>query len=255
MFNNQSIIEIRHLSKSYKSKEGKIEALQELTLQINQGEIIGLLGQNGAGKTTAVKLVMGFLSPTEGDIFFQGKKLNVAAPRKKIGYLPESFQPNPNLTVYEYIQFLSALSGSENAHCAKDDIMDILKQVGMNTVPNRMISDLSKGMIQRVGLAQAFAGDPDLLILDEPTSGLDPIGKTDIIDFLLAMKQQGKTIFFCSHILSEVERLCDRIGILAEGRLRFLGSVKEFLGKWGAKNLEDGFKLEVQCATSSPSVK
>ena len=200
MFNNQSIIEIKHLSKFYKSKEGKIEALQELTLQINQGEIIGLLGQNGAGKTTALKLVMGFLSPTEGDIFFQGKKLNVAAPRKKIGYLPESFQPNPNLTVYEYIQFLSALSGSKNAHCAKDDVMDILKRVGMNTVPNRRISDLSKGMIQRVGLAQAFAGDPDLLILDEPTSGLDPIGKTDIIDFLLAMKQQGKTIFFCSHI-------------------------------------------------------
>jgi ABC-2 type transport system ATP-binding protein len=105
-------------------------------------------------------------------------------------------------------------------------------------------------MGQRVGLAQAFAGDPNFLILDEPTSGLDPIGKSEIIQFLLEMKKKGKTIFFCSHILSEVERLCDRIGILVEGQLKFLGSVEEFLNKWQVKDLEEGFKLEAQCKTS-----
>ena len=103
-------------------------------------------------------------------------------------------------------------------------------------------------MGQRVGLAQAFANDPDFLILDEPTSGLDPIGKSEVIEFLLGMKRQGKTIFFCSHILAEVERLCDRIGILVEGQLRFLGSVGAFLEKWDVENLEDGFKLEAQNA-------
>ncbi|MBN2468695.1 MAG: ABC transporter ATP-binding protein [Deltaproteobacteria bacterium] len=250
MHRDEASIEVSRLSKFYTGREGRIQALKELTLTIKRGEIIGLLGQNGAGKTTAVKLIMGFLSPTGGDIFFQGKRLNAADPRRKIGYLPESFRANPNLTVYEYLRYLATLAGAPDHHASHEAIMDLLHQVGMHTVPNRRISDLSKGMGQRVGLAQAFAGDPDLLILDEPTSGLDPIGKGDIIEFLLSMKQQGKTIFFCSHILSEVERLCDRIGILVEGRLKFLGPVDDFLRKWDVATLDDGFKREVRCATS-----
>jgi ABC-2 type transport system ATP-binding protein len=246
MNRQENIIEVNDLSKAYKSKEGAIEALKALTLQIRRGEILGLLGPNGAGKTTAVKLIMGFLSPTRGEVFFEGRRLKVAAPRPMIGYLPESFQPNPNLTVYEYIKFQWELAKETKESISQAGIMELLKLVGMDTFYRRRISSLSKGMGQRVGLAQAFASDPDFLILDEPTSGLDPIGKSEVIEFLLAMKRQGKTIFFCSHILSEVERLCDRIGILVEGQLRFLGPVAAFLKKWEVENLEDGFKLEAQ---------
>jgi len=248
MKSHETIIAVNNLSKAYKSKEGKIEALNALTLEIKRGEILGLLGPNGAGKTTAVKLIMGFLSPTSGEILFEGRKLRVADPRRMIGYLPESFHPNPNLTVYEYIAFQWELAKAKNEHISPERIMELLKLVGMHPFYRRRISNLSKGMGQRVGLAQAFANDPDFLILDEPTSGLDPIGKSEVIAFLLEMKRQGKTIFFCSHILSEVERLCDRIGILVEGRLRFIGTVAAFLEKWQVEHLEDGFKLEAQHA-------
>lgn len=245
------IIEADQIGKSYKRKEGRIDALVDLSLQVKRGEILGILGPNGAGKTTAVKLIMGFLHPTSGDIFFLGKKLKVAEPRTQIGYLPESFQPNSNLTVFEYIKFQCELAAGSGKEQIQDDaIEELLGMVSMDRFMGRRISDLSKGMGQRVGLAQAFANDPDFLILDEPTSGLDPIGRSEIIAFLLKMKKRGKTILFCSHILSEVERICDRIGILVEGRLKFLGPVQEFLEKWDVVDIEEGFKLEVQCETS-----
>lgn len=248
MTNDTTLIEVKQLSKVYKAREGNVEALKGLDLQVRRGEILGLLGPNGAGKTTAVKLIMGFLAPSAGEVFFQGQKLNVADPRRMIGYLPESFQPNPNLTVYEYLQFQCALGGDRKRSASREEIMHLLQLVGMDKVHGRRVSDLSKGMGQRVGLAQAFAHDPDFLILDEPTSGLDPIGKSEVIESLMDMKKRGKTIFFCSHILSEVERLCDRIGILVEGRLKFLGAVEEFLKKWTVENLEEGFKREVRGA-------
>ncbi|CAN2043866.1 ABC-2 type transport system ATP-binding protein [Candidatus Magnetomoraceae bacterium gMMP-1] len=247
--NEQYIIEVRELGKTYKIKEGRVDALKNLNLKLKKGEILGILGPNGAGKTTAVKMIMGFLRPDKGEIFFKGKKLNAADPRTKIGYLPESFHPNPNLNVYEYIKFQCNLS-SAGKKISNHEIKSLLGQVGMEKFLKRRISDLSKGMSQRVGLAQAFAGNPDFLILDEPSSGLDPIGRSEIIEFLLDMKKRGKTIFFCSHILSEVERLCDRIGILVEGSLRFSGKVQEFLEKWNVNNLEHGFKLEAECKTS-----
>jgi len=245
----EHIIEIQGLSKAYKSREGRIEALKDLNLEVQSGEILGLLGPNGAGKTTAVKLIMGFLSPTRGRILFQGKPLRVGDPRRRIGYLPESFRPNPNLTVSEYVRFQCALAGDDGAQ-RRERTMELLSFVGMDRFPKRKISDLSKGMGQRVGLAQAFAGDPDLLILDEPTSGLDPIGKGEIISSLLGMKEKGKTIFFCSHILSEVERLCDRIGILVNGGLRFIGATADFKTRWETQDLEEAFKREVLCEAS-----
>jgi len=244
------IIETKRLSKTYKSKEGRIEALKNLDLRVKTGEILGLLGPNGAGKTTGVKLIMGFMSPTEGEVIFQGRKLLVGQPRRGIGYLPESFRPNPNLTVFEYVKFQCDLAGDGHKKVKREEVEELLGLVGMSRFPRRKISDLSKGMGQRVGLAQAFAGDPELLILDEPTSGLDPIGKSEVIEVLLEMKNRGKTIFFCSHILSEVERLCDRIGILVEGQLRFLGTSQEFKEKWKAADLDEGFKLEAQCVSS-----
>lgn len=245
------IIEAEQIGKSYKRKEGRIDALVDLSLQVKRGEILGILGPNGAGKTTAVKLIMGFLHPTGGEISFLGKRLKVAEPRPQIGYLPESFQPNSNLNVFEYIKFQCELAAGGGKERIQDGaIEELLGMVGMDRFMGRRISDLSKGMGQRVGLAQAFANDPDFLILDEPTSGLDPIGRSEIIAFLLEMKKRGKTILFCSHILSEVERICDRIGILVEGHLKFLGTVTEFLEKWDVVDIEEGFKLEAQCETS-----
>jgi len=126
----------------------------------------------------------------------------------------------------------------------------LLDKVGMKPFADRRIAKLSKGMGQRVGIAQAIAGNPELLILDEPTSGLDPIGKSEVIDLLLALKAEGKTILFCSHILAEVERLCSRIGIIVDGNLRFLGKVDDFLTRHQASDLDQGFKKEVKCATS-----
>jgi ABC-2 type transport system ATP-binding protein len=244
------MLKAQSLTKTYKTREGDIQALSGLDLQIETGEIFGLLGPNGAGKTTAVKMIMGFMAPTAGEIVYEGNVLKMAEPRPQFGYLPESFKPNPNLTVGEYIKFHNDLAAAGGAAIRDEDIKEQLRLVGMDRFKERRISDLSKGMGQRVGLAQAFAGDPDFLILDEPTSGLDPIGRSEVIDLLLSINQQGKTIFFCSHILSEVERLCNRIGILVEGRLQFVGQVNDFLEKWQVDNLDDGFRQEVKCAIS-----
>jgi ABC-2 type transport system ATP-binding protein len=241
------ILSTNNLSKTYRSREGKVDALTEFDLSIQAGEIFGLLGPNGAGKTTAVKTIMGFLHPTSGSIEFKGTTMTTTQPRVGIGYLPESFRPNPNVSVGEYIGLQCRLAGMAQPDIGPE-VSRLLSLVGMDKVPGRKISNLSKGMGQRVGLAQAFAGSPAMLILDEPTSGLDPLGRREVIDLLLAMKDQGKTIFFCSHILSEVERLCDRIGILVGGELRFVGTANEFLDKWQAPDLEEAFIQEARCA-------
>ncbi|MBN2809085.1 MAG: ABC transporter ATP-binding protein [Deltaproteobacteria bacterium] len=250
----ETILWLRNLSKTYRSREGEVEALSNLCLKIAQGEIIGILGPNGAGKTTAVKLIMGFIKASRGEIFFKEKELQPAQARPLFGYLPESFRPNPNLSVGEYIRMQNNLAGPATTGTRRVEsatqITTLLHQVGMAPFAGRRISRLSKGMGQRVGLAQALAGSPELMILDEPTSGLDPIGKSEVIDLLLTLKKEGKTILFCSHILAEVERLCDRIGIIVGGRLRFLGKVDDFLALHQAHDLDQAFKKEVKCAIS-----
>lgn len=255
IINNQNtILSIKGLSKTYRSREGDVEALTKLSLDIARGEIIGILGPNGAGKTTAVKIIMGFIKATEGRIIFKERELRAAEPRPFFGYLPESFRPNPNLTVGEYIQMQYNLARESKSRPSKTEITAnisaLLSQVGMEAFARRRISRLSKGMGQRVGIAQAIAGNPELMILDEPTSGLDPLGKSEVIDLLLKLKKEGKTILFCSHILAEVERLCDRIGIIVGGNLRFLGKVETFLNLHQARDLDEGFKKEVKCAIS-----
>ncbi|MBW2369619.1 MAG: ABC transporter ATP-binding protein [Deltaproteobacteria bacterium] len=245
-------LEVQSLSKRYPGKDGAVNALKNLDLQVRPGEIFGLLGPNGAGKTTAVKLIMGFLQPSDGEIRLGGKPLKPSEPRDQIGYLPESFRPNPNLSVTEYLRFQCRLAHRNSAPKEKT-VDELLEMVEMKRFAKRRISSLSKGMGQRLGLAQAFAGDPTVLILDEPTSGLDPLGKGDVIQLLLDMKAAGKTIFFCSHILSEVERLCDRIGILNNGELKFMGTVEAFYAKWNVNDLELAFRQEVLCGQSSPS--
>ncbi len=244
------VVELKHLSKTYKGKKrNRVTALKDLSFIVKAGEIVGLLGPNGAGKTTAVKIIMGFATPDRGEVLFHGKIQKSAEPRPDTGYLPESFKPNPHLTVKEYILFHCGLSGLTRSH-AKEQTEILLGHVGMDIYADRKISDLSKGMGQRVGLAQAFVGDPDLLILDEPTSGLDPVGRSEVIDFLISQKQAGKTIFFCSHILSEVERVCDRIGILVKGELKILDTRDALLETTNSKDLDEAFKKEVLCARS-----
>ncbi len=238
-----------NISKTYPSGSGKVHALNPIDLDIQSGEIFGLLGPNGAGKTTAVKILMGFLHPSSGSITFRNTIMTTTQPRIGIGYLPESFRPNPHLSVSEYVGLQCRLAGMAPADIPAE-VTHLLKLTGMSEVPDRRISDLSKGMGQRVGLAQAFAASPSLLILDEPTSGLDPLGRREVIDLLLEMKNQGKTIFFSSHILSEVERLCDRIGILVDGDLRFIGTAAAFLKKRQASDLEQAFVQEAQCRQS-----
>lgn len=243
------MIEVNELSKYYNSTKEKIKALDSISFHVQKGKIFGLLGPNGAGKTTAVKLMMGFMHPSGGEIKYKGKALKASEPRKHFGYLPEQFQPNPNLTVSEYLGFQSCLAGIKRENLSHE-VDTLLSLVDMSRYSTRRISRLSKGMGQRLGLAQAFANNPEVLILDEPTSGLDPLGKGDVINLLLELKRSGKTIFFCSHILSEVERLCTHIGILSEGKIRFLGSMDSFLDKWENKDMETAFRQEVQCEVS-----
>ena len=248
------ILSIKDLSKTYRSREGAVEALTKLSLDLERGEIIGILGPNGAGKTTAVKLIMGFIKASQGRVIFNNEELKAAEPRPGFGYLPENFRPNPNLTVGEYIKMQYNLAQPQAIRAKRSEtaemVSTLLNKVGMAPFAKRRIAKLSKGMGQRVGIAQAIAGNPELMILDEPTSGLDPIGKSEVIDLLLTLKNEGKTILFCSHILAEVERLCNRIGIIVDGNLRFLGKVDDFLAQHQAKDLDEGFKKEVKCTTS-----
>ncbi len=243
------ILTVKNISKKYQTRTEEVQALKPLDLGIERGEIFGLLGPNGAGKTTAVKIIMGFLHPSSGSITFDDKLMPTTKPRTGIGYLPESFRPNPHLSVSDYVGLQCRLAGMAHADIPAE-ITRLLQLTGMNEASDRRISDLSKGMGQRVGLAQAFAASPCLLILDEPTSGLDPLGRREVIDLLLEIKAQGKTIFFSSHILSEVERLCDRIGILVDGSMRFVGTTEAFLEKRQASNLEQAFIQEAQCRQS-----
>ncbi len=243
------VLEVIGVGKTYPGPEGPVAALRDFSLTLESGEIVGLLGPNGAGKTTAVKIIMGFIRADGGRVLCRGRELAAAEPRPGFGYLPENFRPNPNLTVAEYVgmQLSLAVGGRRPG---REEVGELLAMTGMAAFGRRRICQLSKGMGQRVGLAQAFAGDPGLLLLDEPTSGLDPLGKARVIELLLAQKAAGRTIFFCSHILSEVEGLCDRIGVLVGGRLRFVGPVGDFCARHRAAGLEEAFKLEMRCALS-----
>ncbi len=246
-------VKIESLNKTYTSAKKEMTALTNFSCEITRGEIVGLLGPNGAGKTTLVKILMGFTAPDSGQIYFNGeiKKFGEARFKKRdkasnknilnTGYLPESFRPNPYITVKEYILYLFGLANISSKH-ATAKATDLLEKTGMEKYSDRRISDLSKGMGQRLGLAQAFVGDPDILILDEPTSGLDPVGRSEVIEFLLDQKKNNKTIFFCSHILSEVEQVCDKIGIIVQGRLKIFGQIESLLSETKSNNLEDVFK-------------
>ena len=227
-----SVLQIRGLSKTYKTgfwfRPKKTQALKNLSLDVQEGEAFGLLGLNGAGKTTAIKLILGLLKPTAGTVSVFGGSMADRAVRRQAGYLPELPYFSKQLTGRELLKYFGSLHGlSGKALDAR--VGEILELVRMVPAAADRVSGYSKGMLQRIGIGQALIGKPKLLICDEPMSGLDPVGYKEIRDIFLDLKSQGTTLFLNTHILSEVERVCDRIGILHEGELKETAPVSEIL--------------------------
>lgn len=202
----------------WKPFQKKCTALHGLTLEVPRGSAFGLLGPNGAGKTTAVKIALGFIRPTAGVVRVLGGDIRSVSVRRKIGYLPELPLFPKTLTGKEILDFYAAIFEiPPKERCKRID--EALFRVKLSAAGNRRVGEYSKGMQQRLGIAQALLGDPQLLILDEPMSGLDPVGAKEMRDVLVELKQAGTTLFLNTHILSEVEKICDRVGVLWQGRL------------------------------------
>jgi len=215
---------------------GSVQAVDTLSLTIRQGEILGFLGTNGAGKTTTIKMLLGFFRPDAGRVTVLGGNPCDAATRRKIGFMPETAYYYPYLNVRELLAFYGGLCGMPKGEIrARSETL--IARVGLADAGNRLLRTYSKGMLQRAGIAQALLHDPDLLILDEPLTGLDPLARIHFRDLILELRQQGKTVFFSSHELSEAELICDRVAILKQGRLVLCGSVKDVVGN-GQQNLE-----------------
>jgi ABC-2 type transport system ATP-binding protein len=224
------IVETRKLTKVYRDFWGrrKKTALQALNLQIYRGEIFGLLGPNGSGKTTTIKLLLGLLFPTEGDALVFGEPATAVAKNEKIGYLPEESYLYRFLNAEETLDFYGRLFNIAPA-VRQQKAQDLIEMVGLRADRKRILKEYSKGMRQRIGLAQALINDPQLVILDEPTSGLDPLGTRWMKDLIIDLRRQGKTVLMCSHRLDDVQDVCDRIAILYEGELQELGEVNRLL--------------------------
>ena len=196
----------------------KKEALKSVTFKVQRNEVFGVIGLNGAGKSSLLKVLMGFVRPDSGSVQVAGSPAGSAANRRLIGYLPEHPSLYPNLSVTEHLQFAARVGGLSNQQTT-ERIRTVLDQVGLSEVAKTPIKRFSKGMTQRAALAYAILLEPEILILDEPMSGLDPLGRQLVIDLIRACKTKGTTILFCSHILTDVERICDRIGIMHRGQL------------------------------------
>ncbi len=224
-----SVLRIQNLSKDYQVGWGKtLRALNDLSLEVEEGEIFGFLGPNGAGKTTTIKILLSIIYPTTGKAWLLDKEIGDALLLHKIGYMPENPYFYRFLTGEEFLLFYAQLSGMPRED-AKKKAERLLEIVNLKHAAKVRISQYSKGMVTRVGLAQALITDPALLLLDEPMSGLDPIGRKEIRNLIYQLKEEKKTIFFCSHILADIEMLCNRIAILNKGDLVKLGTVSEIL--------------------------
>jgi ABC-2 type transport system ATP-binding protein len=225
-----TVVETRKLTKVYRDFWGrrKKTALQALNLQIHRGEIFGLLGPNGSGKTTTIKLLLGLLFPTEGDALVFDESATAVAKNEKIGYLPEESYLYRFLNAEETLDFYGRLFNIAPAVRQKK-AQELIEMVGLRVDRKRILKEYSKGMRQRIGLAQALINDPQLVILDEPTSGLDPLGVRWMKDLIHDLGRQGKTVLMCSHRLDDVQDVCDRIAILYEGELQELGEVSRLL--------------------------
>lgn len=234
-------VQIDHLSKMYRGKHGvSVHALNDLSLSLTQGEVFGFLGPNGAGKSTTIKLLMGLIRPTNGVATIFGTPVSDASARLRVGFLPENPSFPDNLTGREYMCFVGKMFGMSES-LLKSETDQLLEQLQLMDSADRPIRSYSKGMVQRLGLAQAILHNPDLYILDEPMSGLDPIGRAMVKDIIKSLKHRGKTVFFSTHITSDVEVVCDRVGVIAGGRLLALEHVQNIM-----LNGIEGFHIQLR---------
>jgi ABC-2 type transport system ATP-binding protein len=222
-------IEITGLCKQFTGKRmTKVDALKGFDLSIAAGEVFGFLGPNGAGKSTTIKLVMGLLRATSGTVQIMGMDAGRAESRRRVGYLPENPAFYDYLSAEEYIDFVGSQFRMETALLARRS-EEVLRRLDLWEARKRPMRGYSKGMVQRVGLAQALVHDPDVYILDEPMSGLDPIGRALVKDIIIDLKKRGKCVFFSTHITDDVEKVCDRVGVINKGELLVVDSVETIL--------------------------
>ena len=225
-------IEVRDLRKTYRTpfRRKKVEALRGVTFEVERGHIFGFVGPNGAGKTTTIRTLMGLIKPSGGSAKLLGQAIPSRAARAKIGFLPESPYFYDYLSVGELLDLAGRLFGVP-AELRKKRADQLIERVGLGRARNQSLKKFSKGMLQRAGLAQALMNDPELVVLDEPMSGLDPIGRKEVRDLILELREQGKTVFFSTHILSDVEAITDRVAIVARGALQAHGTPAELVQK------------------------
>lgn len=223
-------IETFNLTKIYLSlfRRRRLVAVDALNLKVPVGCVFGFLGPNGAGKTTTIMMLLGCVYPTSGDFRIFGRSIWDMGVRRRIGFLPEKFQFHDLLTAEELLWFHGRLAGMDR-HTLVRRVPEVLEQVGLSARARSRVREFSKGMQQRLGIAQAILHDPDLIILDEPTSALDPLGRRDVRDLILHLKSRGKTVFLNSHLLSEVEMVCDEVAILRGGRVQRQGGLDVLL--------------------------
>jgi ABC-2 type transport system ATP-binding protein len=223
-------IKTSRLSKSYKKgvRRQQVAALANLDIEVRQGEVFGFIGSNGAGKSTTIKILMGLIKPTDGQAWLLGQPAENPAARARVGYLSEHPHFYDFLTPVELLRLLGAMRQMPQQDI-RQQTEKLLGLVSLSEAADRKIRGFSKGMVQRLGIAAALLGDPDLLILDEPMSGLDPLGRHLVATIIRDLQQQGKTIFFSTHIIPDIETLCDRVGILVRGQQKYVGSIQEAL--------------------------
>lgn len=225
-------ITIDHLTKEFTNpsvlKRGKVVAVKDLTLTVQAGHVYGLLGPNGSGKSTTMKVVLGLVTPTSGRAFIFGRDSRDVESREAVGFLPENPYFYKFLTGAETIRFYGKLCGMHGKKL-EDRVKELLALVGLEEAADRRVGGYSKGMLQRIGLAQALVQEPRLLVLDEPTAGVDPAGSRQICDLILQFKKRGITVLLCSHLLSQVQEICDRIGIMNHGELVREGALTDLI--------------------------
>jgi ABC-2 type transport system ATP-binding protein len=227
----ERLIEVKDLKKTFKLGflgRKTVAAVRGVSFEVRRGEIFGFLGPNGAGKTTTIKMLTGLIAPTGGEAFLFGQRVPLPASRRLLGFLPENPYVYPYLTPREFVELCGSLSGMRG-HALRRRAEEVLDHTRILYAADRQVRRLSKGMLQRVGIAAALVADPEMLILDEPMSGLDPVGRKEVKDLIFAERDRGRTIFFSTHILGDVEAMCDRVAILREGQVVVSGAMRNLL--------------------------
>ena len=245
---SDTVIDVRELRKTYRTpfRRKKVEALRGISFSVQRGHIFGFVGPNGAGKTTTIRTLMGLIRPSGGSATILGHKIPSRAARAKVGFLPESPYFYDYLTIGELLDLAGRLFGLDGA-ARKKRADELIERVGLGRARTQSLKKFSKGMLQRAGLAQALMNDPEVVVLDEPTSGLDPIGRKEVRDLILELRDNGKTVLFSSHILTDIEAIADQVAIVARGALQSTGTPAELV-----KRTVLGFDLKVRIAADAP---